>query len=95
MMRCALLLCAALCAAITDARDLSLHLNRIDPAVSPLAKCLDGTAPAYYFREGAGADASRVIGACFCECDLCHAPPLPPRPPFISAYEDSCLFHRL
>ena len=42
-------------------RDLSLHLNKVDPSASPLAKCLDGSPPAYYFRPGVGADARKVI----------------------------------
>jgi hypothetical protein len=28
---------------------------------SPNAKCIDGTAPAYYWRDGVGADSKKVV----------------------------------
>ena len=45
-----LVLCAALNA--TSARDLSLKLTKVSQVTSPMAKCIDGTAPAYYWRDG-------------------------------------------
>jgi hypothetical protein len=44
-----------------DGRDLSLKLSKVSQATSPKAACIDGTAPAYYWREGAGTDATKAI----------------------------------
>ena len=52
---CLLLLCGGLC------RDLSLSLSKISQDTSPLAKCIDGTAPAYYWRDGVDTDATKAI----------------------------------
>ena len=38
-----------------------LYLTKIDAAVSPKAKCLDGSPPAYYFRSGRGDGTKRAI----------------------------------
>ena len=38
-----------------------LTLNRISPTTYPHAKCLDGTPPAFYWRDGRGADADASL----------------------------------
>jgi O-palmitoleoyl-L-serine hydrolase len=50
-------------ASVTSAagRDLTLNLNKVSQSTSPNAKCMDGTAPAYYFREGVAAGATSAI----------------------------------
>ena len=40
-------------------RDWALH--RLDHARAPLAACLDGSSPVYYFRRGLGPDASKLL----------------------------------
>ena len=54
---------AALAAAalVAAERDLSLSLNKIDQSTSPKAKCIDGTAPAYYWRDGVGNGSQSAI----------------------------------
>jgi hypothetical protein len=54
-----LVLCAALTAA--SARDLSLKLTKVSQVTSPMAKCIDGTAPAYYWRDGVADGAKSAI----------------------------------
>ncbi len=46
---------------LPNPRNLTLSLHKIDPTLSPLAKCIDGTEPGYYFRKGVGNDARKVI----------------------------------
>jgi len=36
----------------SSARDLTLSLTKINQTASPLAKCIDGTPPGYYWRGG-------------------------------------------
>jgi len=38
-----------------------LQLTKIDQTVSPNAKCIDGTAPAYYWRNGNGTDSKKAV----------------------------------
>jgi hypothetical protein len=45
----------------TDPRPATLSLMRVNPTASPLAKCLDGSEPALYYRAGAGADSTKII----------------------------------
>lgn len=47
--------------ALSSARDLSLALRRISQAAHPHARCLDGTPPAYYYRDGEGSGARSLI----------------------------------
>ena len=56
-------LLAALCVVLPTAmaRDLSLKLNKISQIASPMAKCIDGTAPAYYWRDGVGSGVKKAI----------------------------------
>ena len=54
-----LALSAALGAA--SARDLSLKLTKVSQTTSPRAKCIDGTAPAYYWRDGVADGAKSAV----------------------------------
>ena len=47
--------------AVRAERDLSLKLNKISQTTSPKAKCIDGTAPAYYWRDGVGNGSKSAI----------------------------------
>jgi hypothetical protein len=56
-----LIACVLFCLAATEGRDLSLALSKISQTTSPNAACIDGSAPAYYWREGAEKDADKAI----------------------------------
>lgn len=49
------------CLCSEKGRDLSLKLTKISQATSPKAKCIDGTAPAYYWRGGVDDGAQKAI----------------------------------
>ena len=76
-------LLAVLVATATAADSHDLILNRISQTAFPNARCLDGTAPAFYFRPGRGVTGARSLilfleGGGWCYPDDIQQPCSPP-----------------